>query len=116
VPRKSKSEAGNKRLRNLLSSLVLYERIITTQDKARQLKKGFLSIINKIKKAKKNISRTKFANKIFYGGAAKKIINEIETYKTIRTYNYKARSGDGSIQTIVEIEKEVKKASNKDNK
>lgn len=101
-------------MRNMLSSLVLYEKLITTKHRAKMLKSESLSVINKIKKTKDDMSRVKLVNKIFYGGAVKKIIDEIDGYKAVRTYDYKARHGDGSIQTIIEIEKEVKKASKKD--
>lgn len=103
-------------MRNLLSSLVLYGKIVTTKQRSKWLKAEFQSIISKFKSTENVADRTKLANNAFFGGAVKKVIDEADTFRAVRVYDYKIRSGDGSIQTIVEIEREAKITTPKDKK
>lgn len=116
MQRKSNSKTSQRFMRNLLSSLVLYGRIVTTKQRAKWLKAEFQSAVNKLKNSKGVAERTKLASKMFYGGAIKKVIDEVDTFRAVRIYDYKIRKGDGSIQTIVEIEKDAKKTLPKDKK
>jgi len=111
--KRSKSQTSKRFMRNMLSSLVLYGRVITTKSRAKLLKSEMSSVLSKVKGAKNDLSRTRMVNSIFYGGAAAKVIDEIGSYKSIKSYDYKIRQGDGIMQTIVEIEKEIKKVQSK---
>lgn len=116
MQRKSNSKTSQRFMRNLLSSLVLYGRIVTTKQRSKWLKAEFQGIVNKLKGSKNVAERTKLANKVFYGGAIKKVVDEVDTFRAVRVYDYRVRKGDGSIQTIVEIEKDAKKPLPKDKK
>lgn len=100
-------------LRNLATSLVLYEKITTTQAKAKEVKPIVEHLINE---ARKNnlASRRKLLGYLFDKNAVKKIIEDIlPRYKDIKTgfikeYKLGPRLGDGAEMTILELDKGAK--------
>jgi large subunit ribosomal protein L17 len=95
-------------LRNLLTSLVLYEKVDTTKSKSKILKSNFDRLIARNKKADLTARRSLF--QILYDKkAVLKVIEElIPRYKTrnggyVRSYNLKARVGDSAPMTRLEL-------------
>lgn len=95
-------------LRNLVTSLVLYERITTTEPKAKEVKKEIDRILSNAKKHTLNSYRQTLAY-VFDKNAAKKI-NEIliPRYQSrdsgfTKFYHLQPRLGDGAPMAIVEL-------------
>ncbi|MDO8513359.1 MAG: 50S ribosomal protein L17 [bacterium] len=95
-------------LRNLVTSLILYERITTTRPKAKEVKKEIDRLITT---AKKNnlVSYRQVMAYVFDDNAAKKIKEILIPRFTTRTsgftksYHYGKRTGDAAEMTIVEL-------------
>lgn len=102
-------------IRNLATSLILYERITTSKAKAKELKPVIEHLIVIAKKNDLN-SRRKLLGFLFDENAVKKtfevLVPRYEKLSSgfIKTYNIGRRLGDGSEQTILELRKfEIKK-------
>mgnify|MGYP001134589554 CR=1 FL=1 len=91
--------------RNMMSSLVMSGKIKTTKKKAGDIKEAFQKFTSRVKKIEGETERYRFAKKYLFGGAPKKLIDEIETYSKIKTYSLSERKGDGALEVIVKIEK-----------
>lgn len=97
-------------LRNLATSLILYERITTTTAKAKEVKPIVEHLINYAKKNDLN-GRRKLLSYLFDENATKKVMEDlIVRYKDIpsgfiRTYKAGTRLGDNAEVTIIELAK-----------
>lgn len=113
-------------MRNLATSLVLYEKVDTTEMKAKELKSYIDHILASAKKADLNAIRA--LNKVFFDrNATKKVIEVlVPRYQTrqsgfTRSFKLKNRLGDNSAMMRVELvdkknfveEKETKKENSK---
>jgi len=107
---KSKSQSHKRFYRSLLSSLILSNRVITTKTRAKTLKSEAQNLLSSIASSKDNLEKIKYLRGFLYGGAIDKAFKEIDGRETIRTYNYKNRSGDGALQAVVEINKNQESA------
>jgi len=100
-------------LRNLATSLVLYEKIQTTQAKAKEVKSIFEHLINS---ARKNdlAARRRLLGYLFDKNATKKILEDIlPRYKNVKTgfmkeYKLGPRLGDGAEMVILQLSKGAK--------
>lgn len=101
---KSKSQTSKRFYRNLLSSLVLSGRVITTRARAERLKSEMESFLNNIRVRENSLARFRYIKKVLYGGAVNKAQIELTGEETVRIFDYKSRLGDGSLQTIVNLE------------
>lgn len=122
-------------LRNLATSLILFEQVDTTEAKAKEVKSYVDKILSSAKSNDFNTIRS--LNKVFFDkNAVKKVVEELVpryTSKTsgfIKSYHLKNRLGDNSPmmrlelidkKKFVEVEKETKKvqksvANSKDEK
>lgn len=96
-------------LRNLLTSLVLYERITTTESKAKDVKLLFDKIISRAKKQNELTGRRMLDAVLFEKNAVKKIyevlLKRFEKRNSGFTKIYKLgpRVGDGAQKVIIEI-------------
>jgi large subunit ribosomal protein L17 len=95
-------------IRNMVTSLVLYEKIDTTKPKAKMLKSYIDKIISRSKKA--DLAAIRNLHKIFFDdNAVKKVIEVlVPRYKDrtsgfTRTYNLKNRLGDNAEMMRVEL-------------
>lgn len=101
-------------LRNLATSLVLYERITTTTAKAKEIKPIVEHLINIARPADLN-SRRKLLAYLFDENATKKVLEVlVPRFKDIPTgfiksYRIGPRLGDGADMTILEFQKEKEK-------
>lgn len=95
-------------LRNLATSLVLYERIKTTTAKAKEVKPIVEKLINSARQADL-IARRRLLAYLFDKNATKKVLEDIlPRYKNIPTgfiksYKLNPRLGDGAEMTILEL-------------
>jgi len=101
---KSKSQTNKRFYRNLLSSLVLSGRVITTRARAKRLKSEMEDFLNNISVRKDSLARFRYIKKVLYGGAADKAQMELTGKETVRVFDYKSRLGDGSLQTTVNLD------------
>lgn len=107
----SRKKANRKStLRNLATSLVLFERIKTTTAKSKELKPVVEHLIHIAKPADIN-SRRKLMAYLFDENAAKKVLEVlVPRYKNIqsgfiKSYKVGIRLGDGADMTILELQK-----------
>jgi len=95
-------------LRNLATSLFLYERIKTTTAKAKEIKPVAEHLLSIAKAADLN-SRRKLMSYLFDENAVKKVIEVlVPRYKDlnsgfVKSYRLGARLGDGADMTILEL-------------
>jgi len=117
-------------IRNLATSLVLYETIDTTEAKGKEVKKYLETLIARNKENDLSNKRNVFAN-LFDNNASKKMINELfPRYKErksgfIRSFHIQNRLGDNATMMRLEMvdkkvfvspEKPLKSTVNKDSK
>ncbi|PIT87820.1 MAG: 50S ribosomal protein L17 [Candidatus Magasanikbacteria bacterium CG10_big_fil_rev_8_21_14_0_10_40_10] len=103
-----KSDARQALLINLAESLIFYEKIKTTQAKAKALRPVVEKLITK---AKENTlaSRRELGKKLFTNNAIKKLRQEIAPKYAQRAGGYTRitklpnRPGDGALQAIIEF-------------
>lgn len=95
-------------VRNLATSLVLYETVDTTKAKAKEVKQYMETLIARNKEA--DLSAIRALNAAFFDkNAVKKVIFElIPRYKErksgfIKSFNLKNRSGDDALMTRLEL-------------
>lgn len=99
-----KHQARKRLLKNLLSSLILFEKIITTETLAKALKRETEKLIGETRKNKDHMSGMRLAKKYLYGGAQQKLIDKKDSYKNVSLYRINKRRGDGASQMLVRIE------------
>jgi large subunit ribosomal protein L17 len=103
-----KTDHRNHLLRNLATSLILFEKVDTTEAKAKELKTFADTLIARSKKADLNAIR-KLKAVLFDSNAVKKVIEElVPRYASrnsgfIRSYHLKNRPGDNSPMIRVEL-------------
>jgi large subunit ribosomal protein L17 len=107
----SRKKANRKStLRNLATSLILFERIKTTTPKSKELKPIVEHLIHIAKPGDVN-SRRKLMAYLFDENAAKKVLEVlVPRYKNlqsgfIKSYKVGIRLGDGADMTILELQK-----------
>ena len=99
-------------LRNLATSLILFERISTTTAKAKELKPVVEHLINSARPGDLN-GRRKLLAYLFDENAVKKTMDVLlPRYKNtpsgfIKTYKTSRRKGDGAELMILELQKEL---------
>lgn len=106
-------------LRNLVTSLILFEKITTTQAKAKEVKGIIDKVINL---AKKNnlTARRRLLGYLLDKNSVKKIFEVLIPRYLNRTsgytylYRYKPRLGDGTTMIIIQLIPEVIKDEKKD--
>ena len=98
-----KSQPRKRLLRNMLSSLILFESITTTSAKAKALKSEAQSFISKLNKETDafNLKRMIAAN--LYGGAKQKAYDMKNDFETVKSYKIDERFGDGAPRMIVKL-------------
>jgi ribosomal protein L17 len=99
-----KYQARKRSLKNLLSSLILFEKITTTETLAKALKREAEKLISETKKNKDHMSMVRFAKKYLYGGAQQKLIDKKNSYKNVSLYRINERKGDGARKVLIQIE------------
>jgi len=99
-----KYQARKRLLKNLLSSLILFEKIITTEALAKELKREAEKLTSEIKKSKNKMNEVRVARQYLYGGAQQKLIDKKESFRGVSSYRINKRRGDGASQVLVQIE------------
>lgn len=95
-------------IRNLLTSLVLYEKVDTTKSKSKMVKSNFDRLIARNKKADLS-ARRNLLSILYDRNAVSKVIDElIPRYQArqsgfVRSFNLKARVGDAAPMTRLEL-------------
>ena len=113
-------------MRNLVSSLILYEEIKTTQAKAKELKSVAERLLQK-SRSNDLIARRRLLGYLFDKNAVSKVFENIlprlKDIKTgfVRVYKLGPRLGDGAQMAIVKLDiapevKEIKKEDKKEEK
>jgi ribosomal protein L17 len=102
---KSRSQSHKRFYRNLLSSLVLSGRVVTTKTRAKTLKSETQKFLGKLATSKDDLQKIKHLEGFLFGGAIDKASKEMSGKEVVRSYDYRNRSGDGALQTVVVIEK-----------
>jgi len=98
-----KNQVRNRMIRNLLSSLVLFEQIQTTPQKAKALKSKASSFFGKINKVDSEVSLKRYISSYLYGGSKQKAYDYRSKFESIKTYKVKNRFGDNAEQMIVKL-------------
>ena len=100
----SKSKKPVSRLaKNQLSSLILTEKIITTQNRAKTLKQEAQSMIQLLKSTKDNLILKRKLKNLLYGQAVNKAYDLKDRLESISTYRIEKRTGDNAQMLIVEL-------------
>jgi large subunit ribosomal protein L17 len=95
-------------IRNLLTSLIIFEKLHTTEAKAKEVKSSIDQIINTAKKNDLS-ARRKLHGILLHKNAVDKLFNEIITRYTdrnsgyTRSYHMNPRLGDGSKMMLLEL-------------
>lgn len=106
-------------LRNLITSLIIFEKIKTTEAKAKEIK-GILDEVINTAKQNNLASRRKLCGYLLHKNAVKKIFEDLivrfnkRTSGFTKSYHLAPRVGDGSKMMILQLIPSVK--SNKDSK
>jgi ribosomal protein L17 len=98
---------GNRESKNLLTSLVLYERVETTISRGKDLKMNMEKLLSGAK-AKKSPELVKYLKNHLYAGAVKKMTDECKSYEKIKMVKLRPRVGDGSLMCQVSLLKSSK--------
>lgn len=98
-----KFQARNRLIRNMVSSLILFEQIQTTPQKAKALKAKAEEFFSKIKKMDNEVNTKRYINSILYGGAQDKAFDFKDSFKHIKTYRIENRLGDNAQMMIVKL-------------
>lgn len=117
-----KSQQKKRLVKNLLSSLILFEEVKTTSAKAKALKQDGQRLISKIKTEKNEVNLKRYIHSQLYGGAREKAYDNKDLFEGIAIYKLSKRLGDGANIVIVKLSKSSpatikdKKSSEKDKK
>jgi len=100
--------------KNQLSSLVLSEKLVTTESKAKALKQEAQALISLLATSDDKVAIRRKLNNLLYGKAIDKALEEGKSYKFVSIIKTKKRSGDSASMSIVSLnltkpEKESKK-------
>jgi ribosomal protein L17 len=98
-----KFQARNRLMRNMLSSLILFEQIQTTPQKAKAVKAKASSFIAKIKKVEDEVALKRYIAATLYGGSKQKAFDYKDKYTSIKIYRIGNRFGDNAEQVIVKL-------------
>ena len=98
-----KSQQRKRLVKNLLSSLILFEQVKTTSTKARALKQSGQRLISKIKSEKNIVSLKRCLASELYGGACEKAFDNRDLFQDIAVYKLSKRLGDGANIVIVKL-------------
>lgn len=97
-----KSQVRDRLLRNLLSSLILFEEVKTTTAKAKVLKAKASSFISKIK-SDNTVNTKRYIASELYGGAKDKAWDYRDKLEVVKSYKLAGRLGDNAEVSIVKI-------------
>lgn len=103
-----KRDNRNMMIRNLLTSLIIFEKLHTTEAKAKEVKSSIDQIINTAKKNDLS-ARRKLHGILLHKNAVDKLFNEIITRYSdrnsgyTRSYHMNPRLGDGSKMMLLEL-------------
>ncbi len=89
--------------KNQLSSLILAERLVTTQSKAKTLKQQAQALISLLVTSKDKLALRRKLNNMLYGKAIDKALDEGRSYKSVSIFKTKKRSGDSASMSIVSL-------------
>ena len=98
-----KFQVRNRFIRNMLSSLILFEQIQTTPQKAKALQAKAGEFFNKISKMDNEVNTKRYIKSVLYGGAQEKAFDYRTSFKHIKTYRVANRLGDNAQMMIVKL-------------
>jgi ribosomal protein L17 len=107
-----KFQARNRLMRNMLSSLILFEQIQTTPQKAKALKAKAAAFLDKVGKADNEVNLKRYIASTLYGGSKQKAFDYKDKFGAIKTYRVENRLGDNAKQVIVRLEINSPKVNN----
>lgn len=90
-------------VKNQLTSLVINERLVTTQSKAKILKHEAQALISLLTTPTDLVNLRRKLNNILYGKAIDKVLEEGKFYKSVSIYKTKKRAGDSAMMSIVSL-------------
>lgn len=112
-----KFQARDRLMRNQLSSLVLFEKVTTTEAKAKALKSEAQKLVCKINSSKESYNLIRDLKKTLYGGSISKAVDTKGQFESVSIAKLDNRFGDGAKKAIVilnrkpaKLEKEEKVA------
>lgn len=103
-----KFQCRKRLIRNLLSSLILFEQVKTTSQKGKALKGEMESLMSKISKMDNEVNAKRFLGSVLYGGAKEKAFDYRSSFKAVKIYKLERRLGDGAQTVLVKLIKEEK--------
>ena len=109
-----KHQVRDRLMKNLLTSLLLYEQISTTQAKAKELKSVAQKFVHAISLDNDGFNIVRLINNNVYAGARKKAFDKRKDFSVVKLYKTTERAGDGALLTIVKLE--TKKENKNENK
>ena len=104
-----KFAARDRLIRNQMSSLILFEKVITTLPKARALKSEAEKLVSKINSSNEKFNLVRDLAKVLYGGSVSKAIDTKGTFVSVSMVKLDTRFGDGAKRAMVMLNKKVEK-------
>jgi len=98
-----KSQVRSRLMRNMLSSLILFEQIQTTQTKAKALKSRAEKFISRVKSMDDDINLKRYIASELYAGSQEKAYDLSKSIKHVETFRVNNRSGDNSQMMIIKL-------------
>jgi large subunit ribosomal protein L17 len=106
-----KSQPRKRLLKNLVSSLILFEQITTTAPKAKALKGEMQSLISKLKSMDNEVNSKRYLASVLYGGAKVKAYDFKDLYKEVKLFKLGRRFGDNAETVMVKLVREETKTA-----
>lgn len=107
-----KFQNRNRLGRGLVSSLLLYEKVLTTETKARMLKQETERVVSRLNTAKDDLLLMRYLKANLYGGAVKKAFDNKGQFASVSTVKLFQRHGDGTRMCQVVLNRVEKKSKN----
>lgn len=99
--------------KNQLSSLVLHEKLITTQSKAKTLKQEAQALISLLNTSRDKLALRRKLNNMLYGKAIDKAVEGEKLYSSVSIFKTEKRSGDSALMSIVTLNTTKENKENK---
>ena len=101
-----KSQVRKRFLRNLLSSLILFEQVKTTSPRAKALRGEMQSLISRLKSMDNEVNTKRYIASTLYGGAKEKAFDLKDSFKDVKLYKLGRRLGDNAETVLVKLVRE----------
>lgn len=108
MAKSKKFQSGRRLIRNQISSLIIEEKLITTEVKARVLKTEMEKVLARVSRAGTELEKLRYLKSILFGGAVKKMLDNPNKFISVSRFAYKNRKGDNASLSVVVLNSKKK--------